>query len=73
MEMPEPGEFVFDPELGEEVTTVPLDAVRHWSDSPDVCEHCAYLRTTLCVERSCIDVVYLTKTDYLDKKIQDLL
>jgi len=73
MKVPKPGEFVFDPELKQEVTVVPLDTVRRWSNSLDVCQHCTYLRTTLCVERSCVDVIYFTKNDYLTAKMLGML
>lgn len=67
MKKPEPGTFVFDPDLGQEVTTVPHETVWSWGGA--VCPNCAYFGNPVCNVRSCKDVIYLTKNDYLTAKI----
>ena len=69
MEMPEPGEFVFDPELGEEVTTVPHEVF----NVDDRCQRCPYFNQPLCSSRPCAGAVYLTKNDYLTAKMLGML
>ena len=69
MEMPKPGEFVFDPELKQEVTTVPWDVY----SAGGRCQRCPYSNRPLCGSRPCVGVVYLTKNDYLTAKMLGML